>query len=319
MTKWYYFMPLAIKEEMINMLYMDKNNNVPKKTGTEQNSIVMSEPPSTLGLLAKAVFKSDHYRLGDTLPSLSVCLETLKINPEHLLAYRQLCGFKSDRVPATYIHMLAFPLFLKILTHQNFPMKAMGQVHLRNQIAVHKEIGLQDTISMQGKVTTTELTAKGVEWNVHVDAEVHGETVWSSQSTFLYRCKTGLKKEPIKECKPEGKSSHWSIPSNIGRRYARISGDYNPIHLSAVTAKFFGFKCAIAHGMWSKGRCLAALDERLPNSGYNIDVNFHRPLFLPNSARFHEQFSSDKHTFSLFNDAGSQMHLQGLITLKQDA
>ena len=50
----------------------------------------------------------------------------------------------------------------------------------------------------------------------------------------------------------------WRLPGDLGRRYAAVSGDRNPIHLYALTAKAFGFPRQIAHGMWSKARCLAA-------------------------------------------------------------
>ncbi|HBP2819170.1 TPA: acyl dehydratase, partial [Pseudomonas aeruginosa] len=67
------------------------------------------------------------------------------------------------------------------------------------------------------------------------------------------------------------------------RRYARAAGDYNPIHLSAPSAKLFGFPRAIAHGLWNKARSLAALGERLPASGYRVEVRFQKPVLLPAS------------------------------------
>lgn len=65
--------------------------------------------------------------------------------------------------------------------------------------------------------------------------------------------------------------------------YARAAGDYNPIHLSAPSAKLFGFPRAIAHGLWNKARSLAALGERLPASGYRVEVRFQKPVLLPAS------------------------------------
>ena len=56
------------------------------------------------------------------------------------------------------------------------------------------------------------------------------------------------------------------FPSDLGRRYGSVSGDLNPIHLSDPTAKLFGFPRAIAHGMWTKARCLAALHDRIPDA-----------------------------------------------------
>ncbi|NWE91395.1 acyl dehydratase, partial [Pseudomonas reactans] len=75
--------------------------------------------------------------------------------------------------------------------------------------------------------------------------------------------------------------TRWKAPADIGRRYARVSGDYNPIHLSALTAKLFGFPQAIAHGLWNKAHTLAALGEHLPTANIEICVEFKKPVRLP--------------------------------------
>ena len=83
---------------------------------------------------------------------------------------------------------------------------------------------------------------------------------------------------------PEPAASTWRLPGDLGRRYAAVSGDHNPIHLYALTAKAFGFPRQIAHGMWSKARCLAALDGRLPDA-VTVEVAFKKPVLLPGHGR----------------------------------
>ena len=275
--------------------------------------IVMAELPNVPMLLGKAAFKSGHYRIGDHLPALSARVDDLSLDNDHLKRYREICGFDSDRVPATYMLLMAFPLFIKLLLCKSFPLRAMGQVHLRNKITVHEAIAMDSRLRISATVGDSQLTSKGLEWNINSIAEVDGQLVWSSQSTFLNRCKTDIKREPTEEKTPSGDSQCWTINSDIGRRYARISGDFNPIHLTNLTAKMLGFKKAIAHGMWTKARCLAALDECIPEAGYSVDVSFYRPLFLPSTVSFYSQQSGDTHNFSLFNQSGSQMHLEGSI------
>ena len=64
-----------------------------------------------------------------------------------------------------------------------------------------------------------------------------------------------------------------------------MSGDHNPIHLHALSAKALGFPRAIAHGMWTKARCLASL--RLPDA-FAVDVRFKKPILLPSKVTFGE-------------------------------
>jgi acyl dehydratase len=55
--------------------------------------------------------------------------------------------------------------------------------------------------------------------------------------------------------------------------------------MHALTAKPLGFPSAIAHGMWTKARCLAALDSRLPDA-FAVDVRFRKPILLPAKVEF---------------------------------
>jgi acyl dehydratase len=302
------------KENIPIMKSMNKSAQM-QKPADSKPPIVMQELPSMPSLLGKAAFKSGNYALGDQLPGLSTQINSLVIHRQHLQAYQQLCGFqRSETLPATYLHMLGFPLFLKILIQQDFPMRAMGQVHLRNQISVLHQFDLSQPINMTAAIGNSTLTSRGLEWNIDVSAIVDNQVVWTGESVFLHRCKTGVPREPVMPVRRDGEPESWWVGADIGRRYARVSGDYNPIHLTDITAKLFGFKQAIAHGMWSKARCLAALDQQLPAEGYSVDVTFHRPLFLPSQVLFYSQQREGKQRFSLFNQTAEQAHLEGTIT-----
>jgi acyl dehydratase len=108
--------------------------------------------------------------------------------------------------------------------------------------------------------------------------------LWEEDSTMLCR---GVQVEGEVEGAyepaplPMTELATWYAPSDIGRQYAKVSGDYNPIHLSDSSAKLFGFPKAIAHGLWIKSRTLAALDDHLPASNVDISVEFQKPVRLP--------------------------------------
>src|SRR5213079_1088449 len=131
--------------------------------------------------------------------------------------------------------------------------------------------------------------ARGRQFDVVAEAFVGGEQVWHSTSTYLHREKTeqdeksegGGKKRP----KAPAATATWDVGGDIGRRYGAVSGDMNPIHLHPLSAKLFGFKRNIAHGMWVKARCLAALDGDLGDS-YDVAVRFKLPMPVPAKAAF---------------------------------
>jgi acyl dehydratase len=104
----------------------------------------------------------------------------------------------------------------------------------------------------------------------------------------------------------------WRIPSDIGRRYAAVSGDRNPIHMSGPAAKLFGMPGIVAHGMWMKARCLAAFEGRLPER-FAAEARFTAPLRLPAKARLAEQAAGEGWRFALWSEASEKPHVIGGI------
>ena len=292
------------------------NQVAPKSSTAVSGSapIVLNSLPNMPIILAKAAIKSGSFKVGDSLPAISAEWQNMSIDTQHLAQYNRICGFAEHKMPATYLWTRAFPLIMRILVSKQFPLPAMGQVHLSNQISVHKTFDISKKITITAAVAHSKLSSKGLEWTMQLTADVEGISVWSSQSTFLHRCKTGIERNSKTIEKAEGESQQWSLAKDLGRRYAAISGDYNPIHLGALSAKLFGFKQAIAHGMWSKARCLAALDAVIPVSGYQVSVNFLKPVYLPSTVNFYTNPEDGRHIFCLYDSSGEHRHLQGSIS-----
>jgi MaoC like domain len=140
-----------------------------------------------------------------------------------------------------------------------------------------------------------------------------GELVWEETSTFLRRGRgdvdapaSGLDRLDV----VKGSGVEWSLGGDLGRRYAAVSGDRNPIHLYGLTAKAFGFPRQIAHGMWSKARCLAALEGRLPEA-VTVEVAFKKPILLPGRVAFGSAREADGYAFSLTDPTTGAPHLVG--------
>ena len=142
-----------------------------------------------------------------------------------------------------------------------------------------------------------------------------GELVWEATSTYLRRgpgrrSRRGTPGASFPEVRPA--AIVWRLPGDLGRRYAAVSGDRNPIHLYPLTAKALGFPRQIAHGMWSKARCVAALENRLPDA-VRVDVAFKKPILLPGSVAFggRRRTGATGYAFSLTSPKDGAPHLVG--------
>jgi MaoC like domain len=230
---------------------------------------------------------------------------SVEVDRGHLAAYDRVCGFRlRDELPATYPHVLAFPLAMELLTGP-FPLSPLGLVHVANRIEVLRAPGAGERLDLRVWAADLRPHDRGTQFDMLAEATVDGEVVWRDASTYLHRERGGGGGRDGAE--PPVPSAIWRVPGDIGRRYAAVSGDSNPIHLHGLAAKALGQPGAIAHGMWTKARCLAALEGELPEA-YAVDVRFKLPLRIPGRATF----SVHDGRFEVW--AGSNPHLEGTVT-----
>jgi acyl dehydratase len=249
------------------------------------------------------------------LPDTELRLSDLAIDRENLAEYDRVCGFRlRDTLPPTYPHLVAFPLAMQIMTSSDFPYPVIGMVHLRNRIEQPRALTADDRLSM--RVWTEELRPhdKGMQFEIRAEAETAGEVAWRSWSTYLYRTGGGNgssgKERDEERPDPPRPQARWKIPGSIGRDYAGVSGDSNPIHMHALTARLFGMPRPIAHGMWTKARCLAALEGHLPEA-LELDVSFKVPVFIPGTVSFASWPEDGGRGLALHDSKNEKPHLTG--------
>lgn len=254
---------------------------------------------------------------GRSVPRIEAQLATHVAEPEQLATYRRRCGF-SDRgtLPLPFPHVLATPLHLEILTHPKFPISVLGLVHLRNSITQHRRIRAGETLDLRCHIDGHRETSRGQEFELWTYARAGDALVWEECCTFLARAERRSRgTREVARGEKGAAPEHWSrfeAPGSIGRDYARVSGDYNPIHLSALTARAFGFPAAIAHGMWSLARVVAELELVWPQDGSRMTVEFKQPVLLPAHLALAQRADGAGVVFELRDDANPRrLHLSG--------
>ena len=244
----------------------------------------------------------------DELPD-ERCEREVEIDRDHLAEYDKVCAFRfSDVLPPTYPHILAFPLSMELMTSRKFPFPLLGLVHVANRIEQRRPLTADEALAITVWTEDLRPHRRGRQFDVVAEARASGELAWVSRSTYLRRGKDGEGGGGGDDPPALEPSAVWKVPGNIGKRYARVSGDGNPIHVNRVAAKAFGFPTTIAHGMWMKARCLAAFEGRLPES-FTAEVEFRRPLTIPGKAGF---ASGDGH-FVLSTPDGEKPHVIGTV------
>ncbi|MCO8070042.1 MaoC family dehydratase [Acinetobacter lwoffii] len=248
------------------------------------------------------------------LPQVEYVVDSFKVDQKHLKAYNEVCGFKNNGyIPAIYLTVLSQSLQMHMMTSEAFPFPILGLVHIRNQVKQYRKIGVNETLTLACKFGELQPHDKGVQFDFITTVKVGGEVVVEALTTYLSRQKTNAKAaaKPAESQAPEYiLNNEWNISENTGRRYAMTSGDFNLIHIHAVTAKAFGFKQAIAHGMWSKAKALANLS--LPDA-YEADVWFKLPMYLPSKVEFLTAQAANDTDFLIRSSKNQKPHVTGHI------
>lgn len=286
-------------------------------TDAERRGRVVELPamPSAGALYRRAALRSlpGFGARGDALPDVELVLRGVAVDRARLAEYDRVCGFRlSDTLPATYPHILAFPVAMELMSTRDFPFPLAGLVHVANRITVHRPIDAGETLEFRVRAADLRPHERGRQFDVVATAYVDGERVWQGVSTYLRRERGGAKAER-RESPPLSAAARWRVDRQVGVAYAAVSGDRNPIHTSRLGARLLGFPRPIAHGMWSKARCLAALAGRLPDS-YTVEVSFKLPILLPATVAFRATRGAPAGwDFALHNARSGRPHLVGTV------
>ncbi|MBL9037650.1 MAG: hypothetical protein JNG84_03945 [Archangium sp.] len=247
---------------------------------------------------------------GQDVPRVEATLVDAAIDPVHLAAYQRVCGApESAVVPVLYPHILASGLHLALLSSPGFPVKLLGLVHLAHSVDVLAPLTPATRGDLVAWLEGVRLTERGQEFELHTEWRSAGVVVWRETTTFLSRAKAkGLTRPPPPAPIDYASTKPLEVPDGIGRRYGRIAGDLNPIHLTDLSAKLFGFKGAIAHGLWSLARCLAELKAEGPGQ---LTAQFKLPVFIPARVTLGSTTRDGATEFSVMSARDGKPHLVG--------
>lgn len=233
----------------------------------------------------------------------------LRAEPRRLAAYLratggdripQLCG-PDALLPPLYPAVWETQLALELLARPQAPSIRGGVVHLESELLLVRPLRAHDSARCRLELERIEpephgrvLTLAARTWNAT------GQLCTEARTRLLARGGPAADRAPGRRERgaPEtaaaaepawSELARWRIHSDHGRRYARASGDYNPIHLWSLTARPFGFRRPILHGHCTAALAAHALIERLCHGDASalrrLKVAFRRPLLLPAEVR----------------------------------
>lgn len=256
--------------------------------------VILGEMPSLSKLYVNAAAQAARRRVlgthsGSALPEASHEVRGVTPDVGVLTAYQHLIGETAgDVLPAGFIHALAFPLAMSVMNRDDFPLPLLGMIHLSNHVEQRSPVFFTEPLDITARVGNLRGHRAGTQ--LDVIAEVRGTGMpdirWTGVSTYLAKgvFLPGIDKPSASSRPPEfnapNPTAMWQLGVDTGRAYAAVSGDFNPIHLSVLSAKALGMRRSIAHGMYLASRALAEIGAAKGDS-FSWKVDFDSPVFLP--------------------------------------
>ena len=259
------------------------------------------ERPAMGRVYARALTqRRPRYELSAGLPLLRSVLAAQTLTSHELDAYRAACGARGE-VPVGFPQMLITPVHIALITSDAFPIRAMGLVHPRFSITQRRALRAGEQLTFETWFDGLREVHNGVEFDIRSEARVDGELVWESVAATFHRL-GNERQERVEAPIAFDESRPFEAPSDAGRRYARVSGDYNPVHLHPVASRLFGFKRPIAHGWWLVARCLAELGVDGADAATTYSFEFRRPVLLGDA--YELRTSADASRFAVVDGRG---------------
>lgn len=276
--------------------------------------------PNPIPFYVRAVSGSNTYKEGDALPDLCSEWKDFSFDKKILDSYKKICEIKEDGIPLLFPHSFLGPLHLQMMTHETFPLKLLGSIHHRNHVIQYKPLSVDRKYHVILKFADIRRRPQGLEFDLVTSIKFDGETHWESVTTILVRRK--LKDEDsasplegsIEAFEGNGReATTFKVKSSTGKKFGLITKDINPIHMSGILAKLFGFKRDLAHGMWALGRGTANLLAEMPSdSPIRMDVAFKGPVYMRDKVRVNNSVQNPGQ-FKFFSGKNDRPSIVGVL------
>jgi NAD(P)-dependent dehydrogenase (short-subunit alcohol dehydrogenase family)/acyl dehydratase len=256
-------------------------------------------------------------------PGLIIQQRGVRVDRARIEAWQAVCGETAP--PGTVPVCLPEALFLgpmgRLVTDAAFPLSPLGLIHVGQRIVSHHVLSADELLDLRCRIAEARVSVRGVEVDIAMEVASGGVLKWEGTATLLSRARGVRGGRRTADRAPAPAWDHVvdvDVPEDTGRRYARVSDDWNPHHLWRTTARLIGFTRPIAHGMWTLARMMGVVGDAVTTGRrVAVDARFKRPISMPAQVRFAWSGAldgGDGIRFEVRGAATGEVHLAGQVT-----
>lgn len=230
----------------------------------------------------------------------SLEFEQSAIADKKIAKFRALYNLDTDiDLPISYAFIAGFNSLIKTFSHKHFAFSPLGLIHLKSEFEKTFELDFQQDFKIINKVRQDRRHPMGKIIVIETQFFQNDRCCLINKNTFLKKLKSN-KRERISKQQAFIGDTNFILNHAKALAYAKVSNDFNPIHINNKLAKLFGLPNAIMHGGFLAH--LVLIEKGVETNKVKFD--FKKPCVLPCAVGI---FSNDKehHVFS----ANDQLHL----------
>jgi hypothetical protein len=283
-------------------------------------------PPSLPAMGLGALWPSPGWHAKQGFPEFSFIWRDYRIGKDALGVLQRAAGRDDEATTEMLLllapHVTGFRLTLAMLMHPRWPLPIWRALQLRNRLIRNGEIKVAYPSDLIARAIGWRVHDKGIELDVHAQLLQGDDCPWESITTFYYRGRFA----PLFSRGPaEGAAfssptidaalaplAHWRVDGDRRLRWARLTGDCNPLHLLDAYAQRTGFAAASAHPQRIVAECLGHLPP-MPAPARQLDLWLKGPVYYGRDVTLREARSPDGDDFALWIDGDERPAMVGRI------
>jgi acyl dehydratase len=206
-------------------------------------------------------------------------------------------AFRGDDapLPPTYPCLWETALALELFGQSDLPFPSRGLIHLESEMVAVRPLRAREPVRCRVELERADPHRRGLRllfrsrcWNAAGQLCQEDRLALLAPGEGGGRARGATPREAAaSEPEPAAWTTveEWALGPGAGRRYARASGDYNPVHLWGWSARLLGYRRPILHGFCLEAMAAHALiRHRLggdPTALRRLLLRFRSPLLLP--------------------------------------
>lgn len=265
--------------------------------------------------------KSRKFSPEEKIPEITATWKNVGINRKHLKGFSKICQTDdSNFIPSTYPLTLVCPLNLRILAEKKAPLSLFQALNTRCKIIQHREVKISEIMDIQSRLVKWRVLEKGLEVDLCSVIHIGNEIVWENTSTFYYRGRFGKPDTDFKPSKfgtlSDAKQiAEWFLPSGTGFKFAKISGDTNPLHFMPRYSRRFGYKSDFAQPFHIIASSLKHLPEPEKGQPFCLEAEIKGPVYYNSGIVLKNTASTEYNRFDLYCQDNPRPCLSGRLSL----